>query len=207
MAEIIKLLLIALAVYLIFRSVSFTVKRSIMLYKIHSLKKLCNANITLHCFPFSPLPSRGENPDITVEIFNTVYAIRLYSGIAGNRFVHFVDENYSVVYKRVRAMVKPSHAALRYGKGVRLSYSGGERVRIIKQMKCEGGQNAVKILLFSPAPYEVSYVTEEKSKIRLAFTGDELYGYRIFTASTLVTFIDREKRRMENEQKTAAPFE
>ncbi len=200
MDEIIKLLLIAFAIYALYRMVAFVFKRSVMLAKIYSLKKLCNANITLHKFPFSPFQSRSEKPDITVEIFDTVYAIRLYSGISSNRFVHFVDEKYSVVYKKVRAMVKPSHAALKYGKDVRLSYSAGGHVNVMGDMNVTGDKRIEKILLFSPAPYEVSYVTEERSTIRLAFTGDELYGYRIFTPSTFVTFIDREKRRMEDEK-------
>lgn len=97
-------------------------------------------------------------------------------------------------------MVKPSHAALKYGKGVRLSYSAGGHVNVMGDMNVTGDKRIEKILLFSPAPYEVSYVTEERSTIRLAFTGDELYGYRIFTPSTFVTFIDREKRRMEDEK-------
>ncbi len=198
MGDIIKILLIAFAIYAIFRVAAFVCKRSIMLVKIHSLKKLCNANITLHRFPFSPFQTRSKKPDITIEIFDTVYAIRLYSGISSNRFVHFVDEKYSVVYKKVRAMVMPSRGAVRPTKGVRLSYSTGGHVNVMTNVAfTDGEKEVVEILLFSPAPYEVSYVTQERSTIRLAFTGDDLYGYRIFTPSTLVTFIDREKRRME----------
>ena len=202
MADIIKLLIIVFVAYQLLRAVIFTVKRVIMLSKIHSLKRDLNANICLHKFPFSPFVSRGEKPDITIEIFDTVYAIRLYSGISSNRFVHFVDEKFSVVYKKMRAMVMPSRAASRVGKGVRLSYSTGGHVNVMGNLSLpDCKKRVVKILLFSPAPYEVSYVTEERSTIHLAFTGDMLYGYRVFTPSTLVTFIDREKRREEDRRK------
>lgn len=202
MADIIKLLVIIFLVYWLFRAAVFVTKRSIMLIKLNSLKKLCNANITLHSFPYSPFQKRSTNPDVTVEIFNTVYAIRLYSGISSTRFVHFADERFSVVYKRLRAMVMPSHGAVRPPKGVRLTYSAGGHVNVMRDMELDaGGREVVRVLLFSPAPHEVSYVTEERSTIRLAFTGDTLYGYRVFTPTTLVTFIDRESRRMEAERK------
>ena len=202
MAEIIKLIIIVFCVYFSIRAVVFLTKRAIMLVKIYSLKKECNAKISLHRCPFSPFVCRGEKPDITVEILDTVYAIRLYSGIAPTRFVHFVDGEYSVVYKRLRAMVMPSRSSTRMAKGIALTYSSGGHVNIMGKMTDEvDGKKCQRVLLFSPAPHEVSYVTEEKTTIRLAFTGDTLYGYKVFTTSTLVTYIDREKRRIENEKK------
>lgn len=207
MAEILKLLIIISLFYLLARALVFLFKRCVALARIYSLKKECNAKICLHRFPFSPFQSKGENPDITVEIFDTVYAIRLYSGVSGSSLVHFVDEKYSVVYKRLRTMIMPSRSQSRAGRGIRLSYATGGRVSVMSRMKHEKpGKRTVNVLLFSPAPYEVSFVTEERSTIRLAFTGDTLYGYRVFTASTLCVFIDREKRRMEEEQKSDPVF-
>ena len=57
------------------------------------------------------------------------------------------------------------------------------------------GKNVEKILLFTPAPNEVSYVTEEKTTIKLAFTGDEFYGMKIFTTSSFIAYADRETRK------------
>ena len=202
MAEIIKLLIIVFCIYLAFSAVVFVTKRAIMLTKIYSLKKLCNAKISLHRCPFLPFICRSEKPDITIEILDTVYAIRLYSGISSTRFVHFVDDEYSVVYKRLRAMVMPNRSAAKVAKGIALTYSSGGHVNVMGKMSCDtGGRKCQRILLFSPAPHEVSYVTEEKTTIRLAFTGDMLYGYKVFTPSTLITYLDREKRRIEDEKK------
>lgn len=202
MAKIIRLFIIVLCVYIIFRAVMFIAKRTMMLIRIYSLKKECNAKISLHRCPFIPFLPKGEKPDITVEILDTVYAIRLYPGISSTRFVHFVDEEYSVVYRRLRAMVMPNRSAARVAKGIALTYSSGGHVNIMGRMSEEiDGKRCQRLLLFSPAPHEVSYVTEEKTTIRLAFTGDTLYGYKVFTPSTLVTYLDREKRRIEGERK------
>ena len=43
---------------------------------------------------------------------------------------------------------------------------------------------------------------EEKTSIKVAFTGDEIFGRRIFTTSTFEIFVDREARRIKNEQST-----
>ena len=202
MTEILRFLILVLIAFFVIKGLCFIIKRCAMLRKIYSLKKECNAKISLHRCPFSPFVCRGEKPDITVEILDTVYGIRLYSGIAPTRFVHFVDGEYSVVYKRLRAMVMPSRSSTRMAKGIALTYSSGGHVNIMGKMTDEvDGKKCQRVLLFSPAPHEVSYVTEEKTTIRLAFTGDTLYGYKVFTTSTLVTYIDREKRRIENEKK------
>lgn len=198
MADIIRYLLIALVIIALYKIAFFTVKRCGMLRKIYSLRRECNAKITLHRFPFLPHFVRSKKPDITVEIFDTVYHIRLYSGISGTHLVHFVDGEYSVVYRQMRAMTTPARAAVKTPSHVRLTYSQGGKVRIISHIDTDGCTNSQKrtvpVLLFSPAPYEVSYVTEERSTIKLAFTGDSLYGYKIFTPSTFAIHADREAR-------------
>jgi len=201
MTDIIRFILLFALIAVAVKLAYFIYKRCLMLTRIYSLKKLCNANITLHRFPFLPMWIRSDKPDISVEILDTVYHIRLYSGISATRYVHFTDAEYSVVYKNVRTMVTPARAATKSPSNVKLSYSAGGKVRIIGNMKLPDvkGKTSVKVLLFSPAPHEVSYVTEERSTIRLAFTGDELYGYKIFTPSTFVTYADREKRTREQQ--------
>ena len=56
-------------------------------------------------------------------------------------------------------------------------------------------------LILNPAPCEVSYVTEKKTSIRVAFTGDKVYGTEIFTATTFVNHIERESRRIRMESR------
>ena len=49
----------------------------------------------------------------------------------------------------------------------------------------------VRALVFNPTPKEVSYVNEERTAIKAAFSQDDVYGYKIFTASTLVEYVER----------------
>ena len=58
----------------------------------------------------------------------------------------------------------------------------------------------IPVLIFNPAPGEVSYVTEEKSSIKIAFSGDEFRGEKIFTPTTFVIWADRKKRQDFNEK-------
>ena len=53
------------------------------------------------------------------------------------------------------------------------------------------------MLIFTPAPNEVTYVTETKTRIKSAFDGDLMYGQMIFTSTTFVSYADR----MEREEK------
>ena len=62
-------------------------------------------------------------------------------------------------------------------------------------------RKVVPVLLFNPAPCEVSYVSEAKTSIKVAFTGDEFYGMQIFTASTFVSYADRMMREEEAKEK------
>lgn len=169
-----------------------------MLLRIYSLKKDCNAKITLHTFPFLPRLISRDTADITVEILDTLYHIRLYSGIGQSRTVHFASERFSVIFSRLRMVMRASGraAARRAQPTVTASFNTGGRVRVLKPMRITDtpSKRSVKVMLFSPAPCEVSYVTEEKTSIKLAFTGDEMYGYRIFTASTFAIYAEREAR-------------
>ena len=64
----------------------------------------------------------------------------------------------------------------------------------------------VPALIFSPAPGEVSFVTEERTSIMTAFTGDAVYGTRIFTPDTFVRYVERqhrEERRIAEERASA----
>ena len=71
----------------------------------------------------------------------------------------------------------------------------------VSNLSVEKGVKTVPVWIFNPAPGEVSLVTEEKTSIKLAFTGDTVYGEQIFTASTFAAYAERvfrdEKRQAE----------
>ena len=196
------ILLVALFAIILFLGASlliFVIKRSILLVGIFSLKKMCDAKITLHTFPFRPMWLTPSGPDISVEILDTVYLIRLYSGGGAFSSVHFVNEKYSAVYIQVKGASRTHRARLNTPSltgGINI----GTKVHILPEFKVPENIrkrrkiNIVKVLLLNPAPSAMTYVTEEKTSIRIAFTGDEFYGMKVFTASTFVNYADRESR-------------
>jgi len=44
------------------------------------------------------------------------------------------------------------------------------------------------------APGELSYVSKEKTSVKIAFTDDEVYGMKVFTSSTFASYADRMSR-------------
>jgi hypothetical protein len=173
-----------------------------MIFKLQRLVKEHSGEMKFLRFPFLPNSIASEKPDISVKILDTVYLIRLYSGGSGYSLVHFASEKYSVRYVKMAskwvsyrgffgrsAMVDVAHA-----------FSVGAKVFVMPKMKApdelnDKDTNIEKVVLFNPAPNAVSYVTPEKTNIKLAFTGDELHGMKIFTASSFVSYADRQTRK------------
>ncbi len=201
MTDLINLLIALFLLYLIFKACVFISKRILLLHRLYSLKRECGANIRLHTFLFKPAFIKSKKPDITVQILDTVYRIRLYSGGGITKFVHFANANYSVIHSRLKVGGTPVRGTR---KGLpKYILPVGARVRVIPDIEpAPDGTDKkyVDVLLFNPAPAEVSYVTEVKTSIKLAFTGDALYGCRIFTASTFARYAEREYRKEQNKR-------
>ena len=203
MIDIINLILFVMLAIFLTRLGLWLFKRARLIARIYSLKKECGASVKFLRFPLLPTSLISENPDVAVEIGNTVYLIRLYSG-GKFKYVHFASPRYSVRFVRMKAGL---FAVNRRGKAT-VATSGSDtyntqmRVFIIPELKIpkwvtdaypEG--RVENIMIFNPAPNEVSYVTEEKTTIKVAFTGDEFYGMKIFSASSFVAYADRETRK------------
>lgn len=205
MVDIINLILFIVLLTLVCRLSIWISKRISMIIKINSLKEDCNANIKFARFPFLPTSLMSKKPDIIVEIGDTVYLIKLYSG-GTMKFVHFASPEYSVRFSKMRAGRFVINTRWRSGafSAVNSSFNVGARVFIMPEFpipdELDGvyGKKIERVLLFNPAPFEVSYVTEEKTTIKLAFTGDEFYGTKIFTASSFVAYADRETRKNDD---------
>ena len=144
----------------------------------------------------------SEKPDITVEIGNTVYLIRIYSGVSSHRSVHFASEEFSCVYLRFRVSARAPHGtganSLAMSPGINLA----AKVRYIPPLavpeEYEGAERrVVRVMILNPAPSVLSYVTEEKTSIKIAFTGDDLHGLKVFTAESFMHYADRMMREEE----------
>ena len=144
----------------------------------------------------------SEKADITVEILDTVYLIRLYSGGGITKFVHFASPKYSVRFSRLKTgrFVINGRIRSRFVTFADSAFNVGTRVIILPDFPIPDddrffGKKIERVLLFNPAPNEVSYVTEEKTSIQTAFDGDEMYGMKVFTGSSFIAYADRETRK------------
>lgn len=202
MTDIINLILTLIAIGVVYRLISWIWRRASLCVKLAGLTKMCSAKITYQRFPFLPTFMSSEKADVIVEILDTVYLIRLYSGGGMTRFVHFASPNYSVRYSRVKTgrFVINGRIRSRFITFADSAFNVGTRVIILPDFPIPEddrfyGKKIERVLLFNPAPNEVSFVTEEKTSIRTAFEGDEMYGVKVFTGSSFISHADRETRK------------
>ena len=199
MIDIINLILFIVPVIAALRITYWLSKRLKLITRLYSLKRECGASVKFTRFPLLPTICISSQPDAIVEIGNTVYLIRLYSGGGAFSSVHFINEKYSAVYIQVKGATRARRAMV-YRSSLTGGINIGTKVHILPEFKVPENIrkrrkiNIVKVLLLNPAPSAMTYVTEEKTSIRIAFTGDEFYGMKVFTASTFVRYADRESR-------------
>ena len=202
MTDIINLIL-AVAVLLFGIRLTVWISRRVGLcIKLSQLKKLHGAKITYQRFPFLPTRFTSKKADITVEILDTVYLIRLYSGGGSTKFVHFASPKYSVRYSKLKTgpLVVQGRIRSRFITFADSAFNVGTRVIILPDFPIPDddkyfGKRVERVLLFNPAPNDVSYVSDKKTSIKTAFTGDEMYGMKIFTGTSFVAYADRETRK------------
>lgn len=219
MSEIILFILTVILVIFAYKVVRSVTKRIFLVTKLKELKKTSDAKIKYHTLPFFSLLRFSEKPEITVEIGNRVYLIRLIGASSKHRRVHFASPEYTVTTK-----------GRRFTSGVRMVYAGRAtirrravkvqaqslpqkigKVRLLPKLKIQNeeqlrGKTAVPVLIFNPAPHDVTYVTPEKNRVLAAFTGDKVYDHTIFTASTFVIYAERYEREMKERKKSASSF-
>jgi hypothetical protein len=156
--------------------------------------------------PLLPLIPRPRKGAITLKILDTVYTLRLYSGGSGVKSVHFLDRRYSVICTRT-AIGVPAVSRLR-GKARLIttdSLNLGARVCVLDAPD-ESAEGTVEVILFNPAPMEVSYVDGTGSSVKLAFAGDEMHGKLVFTLSSFISYAERRYREELHAKKSARFF-
>ena len=202
MTDIINLILVVIGISLVYRFITWIWRRVALFIKLEQLKKIPGTKITYLRFPLLPNRFISEKADIMVEILDTVYLIRLYSGGGITKFVHFASPKYSVIYSRVKTgrFVVSGRIRSRFITFADSAFNVGTKVFILPDFPVPNddrlyGKKVERILLFNPAPNEVSFVTSEKTSIRTAFSGDDMYGMKIFTGSGFIAYADRQTRK------------
>lgn len=205
MVDIINIALLIIGVILILRLSKWIRKRLRLIARLQTLEKEYGGNVKFLRFPLLPTRVGSPKPDVYVRILDTVYLIRLYSGRGKHYMVHFSSEKFSVRYMKMalRMLASPR----RPGKGIAYAESGkaftvSSRVFVSVPMEAPeeligDAKRVEKILLFNPAPHAVSYVNDERTGIKLALVGDELYGMKIYTGSSFVAYASEQCKKDE----------
>ena len=203
MIDIINLALLIIGILLILRFLKWIRKRLRLVARLKALVKEYNGKLKILRSPLLPPRLNSSKPDVYIRILDTVYLIRLYSGRGKHHMVHFASEKFSVRYMKMalRMLASPR----RLGKGIAYADSAkaftvrskvfvSSPLEIDKQLVGDA-KHIEKILLFNPAPHSVSYVSEERTGIKLALTGDEIYGMKIYTGSSFVAYAQNQSKK------------
>lgn len=210
MTKLLEFFLIVFLIWFGYNVISLLWKRTYLVRRVNTLKTAAGAQISYSRLPHLSLLRLSRTPELTVRAGNTLYLVRLYNGGGIGKVVHFASPEFTVRFSRM----KTASYSARTSKGVVFSRRGfaiGSKVIPIPRLdtslyEVEPGVKVVPVLIFNPAPGEVSFVTEEKTAIMTAFTGDAIYGARIFTAQTFVSYVERayrEEMRLAAERETA----
>lgn len=199
MTKLLEFLIIVLLIWLGVNFIAAISKRTALISGIRGLKRSLGAEIEYKRMPYLSLFGLSESPDFTVRVGNVVYIVRTYNGSGIGKVVHFASPEYTVRFSRMRTASYVRGRAKQRMFTARRGFAIGSKVIYLPPLKTDGlnlpyGAKVVPVLIFNPTPGEVSFVTPEKTSIRVAFTGDDVYGTRIFTASTFVSFVEREYR-------------
>jgi hypothetical protein len=200
--EFVLAVIIFLTVY---RMGFYVVKRVKAIRSLNALRSMPGARVKFLRSPFASLFRLSENPDAVVDVGETVFLIRFLSGRGGHIFMHFASPEYMVTFAKNRLTLG---SVMQLGKKYKHT-PGGDRttsrhsVKILPKLKIPAeyevdpsfdSRKVVPVLILNPAPNEVSYVTEQKNSIKAAFTGDLVYGQKIFTSTTFTKHAEREAR-------------
>ena len=203
MVDIINLLLLIIGCVLFVRFILWMRKRTVLVIRLKRLAKEYNAELKFLRFPFLPMRMDSGKPDIYIKILNTVYLMRLYSGGNKHHMVHFASERFSVRYMKMalRMLATPRRRAT----GIAYVESGKaftvrSKVYVASPMRIpegiiEKGEHIENILLLNPAPHAVSYVLPEKTGIKVALIGEDVFGMKIYTGSSFVEYVASQARK------------
>ena len=199
MNSILFILTVVLAVFL-YKAVSLTIKRITVYIRLCRLKKSAKIKLKFTRNPVLTLLKISHAPDLIVKIGNKIYPVRFYNGIGKRHQVHFANRNYSAVFKTegLTVISDVGKALMGKGKGGQVSVGNNGRVIIIPKLTlpevysehCK--QEIIPIIIFNPAPSAITYVSEERSSIKTAFTGDKFYGTMVFSGASVCDFLEHE---------------
>ena len=171
------------------------IKRRKFVKKIKLLADEVGAKITFHQSPYKSIFKLSAKTEITFETEKAAYHIRMMTSLGFyKRILHFASPEYIVSFRRFKFVLlhASSNIAISHSFIHQDGFNYGCKVRILPKhervAEVEGKQN-IDVFLFNPTPHTVSYVTPEKTSIRMARVDAQIYGNRVFTGSTFAEHI------------------
>ena len=185
--SVLEIILIVIAALLLLRAVTFLIERSRLLISVLGLSSIDGVTVRIDFGIAFFLPWVTRRTAATVTVGAKRYAIRLFNGRSSMHAVHIASPEYAAVY------IKGDGDT---GLGNQLSYSssGVHIPRCVYMPPRIIREGDIPVTVLCPAPSELTYVTEAKTSVRIALTGDLVGAERIFTRRTLERFIDRDSR-------------
>ncbi len=195
MTELFEFLIILFIIVLACLLSAFLIKRIRALFSVLSLAKINSVSVRM-LHPINLLlPFTSRRPTARITAREKHFDVYLYHGGGRTKFVHIASDRYTVVFsKRGGMTAKGAGRGFGTKKRVVVNLPTGvshPKVRLLPRIE---STDATPILLFCPAPHELTFVTPERTSIRVAFTGDKIGRWQIFTPDTLARYIDRESR-------------
>lgn len=189
---LLELAIIIAALIAVYKMAVFEWKRISLLICVLKLRRLDGTEVEI-CNVFAALlPIITRKPVYRVKVYSKSYAVRLFSGKSYLHAVHIVNREFAAVFMKSGGAVK----VRRFVRSMRAVHEDSRvyfpRTVIMKPM--EKNPDDTEVMIFSPAPRELTYVSESRTSIKVAFTGDEVYGMKVFTKTTFANFIDRDTR-------------
>ncbi len=205
-------IIIAILSVLFFNFVTRVAKRLSAHITLSKIGKACGAKINYTRLPILSMFKLSKKPDMTIEIGDDIYLARFINGRSSRTMLHFASPEYFVTYvQRSFLLGYRGFGGMRVSKDSMAIMTSRRKVKILPQLEIprellsdneKENKKIHQILIFSPCPSEVTYVTNTKTSIKLAFTGDEFYGQKIFSAKTFISYADRMKREKEYQKAT-----
>ena len=184
--------LIVIAIVITVKIFLFTKRRLSLLISVLKLNKIDTVRVEITNFAALLSKKVTKQPFAKVHVAHKTYAVRLFNGKGYRHAAHIVNERYASVFMKTGGAVKVRMFVRKVTAIQEAARVYFPRTVFLPDTENQNGE--ISILLFSPAPRELTYVTEERTSIKAAFTGDEIFGFKVFTKTTFANFIDRDSR-------------
>ena len=189
---LIEFAIIITAIIITVKIFLFTKRRLSLLISVLKLKKIDTVSVQITNFPALLSKRVTRKPFAKIKVGDKSYAVRLFNGKGHSHAAHIVNSSFASVFLKTGGAVKVRTLA-------RHTIAAKEAARVyfprtVFLPDTSSDEEEHEILLFSPSPRELTYVTAERTSIKAAFTGDEIFGFKVFTKTTFANFIDRDSR-------------